>query len=81
MYLPAGVELKEISKMKSDALQSCYAHWYTRQENGERAFLFTSVDPAHKRIAGQKRKEKVDDSGNSDAEEDASDPQISHKSK
>ena len=28
-YLPGRVELLEISKMKSEALQSCYAFWYT----------------------------------------------------
>jgi hypothetical protein len=59
IYLPAGVELKEISKMKSDTLQACYAHWYTRQENGQRAFLFKSVDPGDIRSPQKKRKQKA----------------------
>lgn len=69
MYLPAGVELKEISKMKSDALQACYAHWYTRQENGERAFLFKSVDPGDIRVPRRKRKPKAAKSIDSDDDE------------
>jgi hypothetical protein len=70
MYLPAGVELKEISKMKSDALQACYAHWFTRQENGERAFLFKSVDPGDIRVPQRKRKQKAAKGSDSDDEEE-----------
>jgi hypothetical protein len=68
-YLPAGVELQEISKMKSDALQSCYGHWYTRQERGARPFWFKHVDPGDVRINGKKRKPKAA-SGDSDQEGD-----------
>ena len=77
IYLPAGVELKEISKMKSEALQACYAHWYTRQENGERAFLFKSVDPADLRVSGRKRKQKVNKGGDADDEDDVHEPEPS----
>jgi hypothetical protein len=55
-YLPAGVALKEISKMKADALQSCYGHWYTRQERGACAFRFKRVDPGDIRVKDRKRK-------------------------
>jgi hypothetical protein len=72
IYLPAGVELKEISKMKSDTLQACYAHWYTRQENGERAFLFKYVEPGAIRVPRRKRKQKVARRSDSDDEEEVS---------
>lgn len=72
MYLPAGVELKEISKMKSDALQACYAHWYTRQGNGERAFVFKSVDPGDIRVPRKKRKQNAAKCRDSDDEEEVS---------
>lgn len=42
-YLPAGVLLGEISKMKSGALQSCLKHWHRRQENGDCPFRFKHV--------------------------------------
>ena len=85
IYLPAGVELKEISKMKSEALQACYAHWYTRQENGECAFLFKSVDPADIRVPRRKRKQKGAKGSDSDDEDEVSemdpstDPEPQHK--
>jgi hypothetical protein len=47
----------DISKMKSEALQACYLHWYTRQMNGERAFRFKHVDPADKRVHQKIRKQ------------------------
>ena len=48
-YLPAGVILVEISKMKSEALQACIRHWYKRQEAGEHAFEFKFVLPSDSR--------------------------------
>jgi hypothetical protein len=42
-YLPDGMVLVEISKMKSEALQSCIRHWYKRQEAGQRPFEFKYV--------------------------------------
>jgi len=77
IYLPAGVELKEISKMKSEPLQACYVHWYTRQENGERAFLFKSVDPGDIRVPRKKRKQKAAKHSDSDDEEDVSQTECS----
>jgi hypothetical protein len=85
IYLPAGVELKEISKMKSDTLQACYAHWYMRQENGERAFLFKYVDPADIQVPRKKRKQKAAKCNDSDDEavvsqsESSTDPQTKTK--
>jgi hypothetical protein len=55
-YLPNGVKLVEISKMKSDALQSCYSHWYQRQQRGVEAFLFKHVQDSDVRIPASKRK-------------------------
>ena len=48
-YLPDGVILVEISKMKSEALQSCIRHWYKRQEAGECPFEFKFVLPSDSR--------------------------------
>jgi hypothetical protein len=73
IYFPAGVELREISKMKADALQTCYAHWYKRQEQGERAFMFKSVDAADKRVPEQKRKRQAE-TGDSDEEDGVQEP-------
>jgi len=48
-YLPDGMVLGEISKMKSEALQSCIRHWYKRQEAGECPFEFKYVLPSDDR--------------------------------
>jgi hypothetical protein len=58
--LPAGVKLVEISKMKSESLQSCIQHWYKRQDAGENPFHFKHVNPADFR-AVQKNSAYTDD--------------------
>jgi hypothetical protein len=68
-YLPAGVELQEISKMRGETLQSCYAHWYKRQEQGERAFIFRSVHAGDKRVPQDKKKRKARPAEGSDDED------------
>jgi hypothetical protein len=70
IYLPPGVELREISKMKSDQLQACYAHWYKRQEHGDPSFIFKHVDPSDVRTPGRKRKQKAHNHDDSGDEED-----------
>ena len=60
-YLPDGVILVEVSKMKSEALQSCIWHWYKRQEAGECPFEFKFVLPSDSRPR-QSRAAKADDS-------------------
>jgi hypothetical protein len=59
-YLPLGVNLVEISKMKSEALQSCYSFWHARQKAGDDAFMFKHVDPSDFRIPSKKRKSTHD---------------------
>jgi hypothetical protein len=46
-YLPAGVKLTEISKMKAESLNACIHHWSERVTNGDIAFRFKHVDPSH----------------------------------
>jgi hypothetical protein len=55
-----GINLVEISKMKSEALQSCYSFWHARQKAGDDAFLFKHVDPSDFRIQSKKRKSTPD---------------------
>jgi hypothetical protein len=55
-YLPAGVLLGEISKMKSGALQSCLKHWHRRQENGDCPFRFKYVHDTDYRAVQAKGK-------------------------
>jgi hypothetical protein len=59
-YLPFDVTLVEISKMKSEALQSCYSFWHARQKAGDDAFLFKHVHPSDFRITSKKRKSTDD---------------------
>jgi hypothetical protein len=61
VYLPSGVRLVEISKMKSDALQACYSHWYKSQEQGDEVFAFKHIDPSDLRTSGKKRKYLADE--------------------
>jgi hypothetical protein len=60
LYLPSGVNLVEISKMKSDALQACHSHWYKRQQKGYQAFIFKHLHPSDLCISGKKRKHDSD---------------------
>ena len=55
-YLPHGVQLTEISKMKAASLQACLRHWSKRVENGHIAFRFKAVEDSHKRDAKTKKK-------------------------
>lgn len=54
-YLPSGVQLVEISKMKSEALQSCYSFWHARQKAGDDAFLFKHVHSSDFRLPSNKK--------------------------
>lgn len=72
-YLPGRVQLLEISKMKSEALQSCYTFWYKRQERGEEAFVFKHVHSADFRDPAQKRKRGAADDDDDDEDEDDDD--------
>jgi hypothetical protein len=72
VFLPGQVELLEISKMKSEALQSCYAFWSERQEAGQDVFVFKHVhfadfrDPALKRKRGAAADDDDDDDDDDD---------------
>jgi hypothetical protein len=55
-YLPAGVQLTEISKMKAQTLNACLLHWSERVENGEIAFRFKAVEDSHLRVPKSKKK-------------------------
>jgi hypothetical protein len=66
IYLPGKVELLEISKMKSGALQLCYAFWYKRQEEGQKAFVFKHVHSADLCNPAQKQKHHVADDDDDD---------------
>jgi hypothetical protein len=55
-YLPAGVKLTEISKMKAKTLQACLNHWLECVENGDIAFRFRAVDESHQRAAKSTKK-------------------------
>jgi hypothetical protein len=70
-YLPGGVVLLEISKMKSEALQSCYTFWYECQERGQEVFVFKHVHSADFRDPAQKRKRGA--AANDDDDEDHDD--------
>lgn len=79
MYLPGKVELLEISKMKSGPLQSCYAFWYKRQEEGQEAFVFKHVHSADLRNPAQKRKRGA--AANDDDEDDDDDAPVGYLDK
>jgi hypothetical protein len=67
-YLPDGVQLIEISKMKADTLQACYRHWCKSQDIGEDAFVFKHVhEPDVRADVGKKKCRAADDD---DDEED-----------
>jgi hypothetical protein len=68
VYLPIGVRLLEISKMKSEALHSCYSYWYKRQDRGEQAFLFKHVHFSDLRTPRNKRKRDVEGDNEEDEE-------------
>jgi hypothetical protein len=70
MYLPGQVELLEISKMKAEALQSCYTFWYKRQERGQEVFVFKHVHSADFRDPAQKRKRGAAASDDDDDDDD-----------
>jgi hypothetical protein len=72
-YLPGRVELLEISKMKSEALKSCYAFWYKRQERGQEVFVFKHVHSADFRDPAQKRKRGAAANDDDDDEDDDDD--------
>jgi hypothetical protein len=55
-YLPAGVQLTEISKMKAKTLNACLLHWSERVQNGEIAFRFKAVEDSHLRVPTSKKK-------------------------
>jgi hypothetical protein len=74
-YLPDGVQLMDISKMKADALQSCYRKWLQCQENGDDAFVFKHVHEAALRSDGGRKKRKAT---NHDEEGEDDDDHASH---
>jgi hypothetical protein len=55
-YLPDGVLLTEISKMKAGSLNACVLHWATRVEEGQIAFRFKAVEDCHMRGVAAKKK-------------------------
>jgi hypothetical protein len=55
-YLPDGLKLVEISKMRGEHLHSCLQRWRKIQEKGEQAFCFKQVASGHEREVGKKRK-------------------------
>lgn len=55
-YLPAGVQLTDISKMKAKTLNACLLHWSDRVQNGDIAFRFKAVEESHLRVPKSKRK-------------------------
>lgn len=61
-YLPDGVRLIEISKMRGDDLQACYRHWSSSQNKGEDAFLFKHVHQTDLRTdhANKKKRHAAD---------------------
>jgi hypothetical protein len=74
-YLPAGVRLTEISKMKSETLNACLRHWLERVENGDTAFHFKAVEDVHLR-AGKSLKKRP--APTSDDESSKADHSASH---
>lgn len=57
-YLPDGVFLTEISKMRGGALTACIHHWSGRISKGDIAFRFKAVDDAHQREVDVKKKKR-----------------------
>lgn len=55
-YLPAGVQLTDISKMKAKSLNACLLHWSERVQNGDIAFRFKAVEESHLRVPKSKKK-------------------------
>jgi hypothetical protein len=55
-YLPDGVVLREISKMKGGSLNACVLHWATWVEKGQIAFRFKAVEDCHMREVTAKKK-------------------------
>jgi hypothetical protein len=55
-YLPDGLKISEISKMRGEHLHSCLQQWRKGQEKGEQAFCFEKVAAGHEREVGKKRK-------------------------
>jgi hypothetical protein len=58
-YLPDGVLLTEISKMKGGALNACINHWSGRIGKGEIAFRFKAVEDSHLREVDVKKKRRA----------------------
>lgn len=58
-YLPEGVFLTEISKMKGGALNACIRHWSGRIGKGEIAFRFKAVEDSHQRETNVKKKRRA----------------------
>jgi hypothetical protein len=55
-FLPADVQLKEISKMRAATLNACVSHWAKRVENGKIAFRFKAVEDSHRREEQSRKK-------------------------
>jgi hypothetical protein len=55
-YLPEGVLLTEISKMKGGPLNACIRHWSGRVHKGEIAFRFKAVEDSHLREVNATKK-------------------------
>jgi hypothetical protein len=72
-YLPAGVQLTDISKMKGKDINECLLHWSKRVEQGDIAFRFKAVEESHLRVPKSKKKRpapKSEDEGEHSSEED-----------
>jgi hypothetical protein len=81
MYLPEGVELEEVSKMKAGALNGCVRHWLKRAKQGDIAFQFKAVQDSHRREGKRKGKGKgkAKKSAGSDEDEEEDDGKHSHR--
>lgn len=72
-YLPDGVELQEISKMKGGPLNRCIQHWLERAETGDIPLRFKAVHDSHRRDGKgkKKRKQPARDDGDEDDSNDS----------
>jgi hypothetical protein len=61
-YLPSGVQLTDISKMRGKDINECLSHWSERVEKGEIAFRFKAVEESHLRVQKSKKKRSAPDS-------------------
>ena len=69
-YLPVGVKLIEISKMKTQELHACVRHWSERTDNGEVAFRFKTVKDSDLRGSPSKKRKPPSSSDSEHGDDD-----------